>query len=176
MGVLKLLTVSIISLVIATILFAYSFYIIGMAFSLATSPIVSLDNVLIAESFAIIGAVSAIIIFVVIVLYSVNYGAVEALTDIREDDRMAGLRNKKSDREYGTFHASKIRYALMKSSKETGEFGDKEAEGLTNTVVERLDELDELTVENMQDLVENVLLNREYKTTAKAYIIYRELR
>ena len=86
MGVLKLLTASIISLVIATILFAYAFYIVGMAFSLATSPIVSLDNVLIAESFAIIGAVSAIIIFVVIVLYGVNFGAVEALTDVREDD------------------------------------------------------------------------------------------
>src|SRR5699024_10071414 len=33
-----------------------------------------------------------------------------------------------------------------------------------------------LTVENVQDLVENVLLNSEYKATAKAYIIYRELR
>ena len=86
MGVLKLLTASIISLVIATILFAYSFYIVGMVFSLATSPIVSLDNVLIAESFAIIGAVSAIIIFVVIVLYGVNIGAVEAITEIEGDE------------------------------------------------------------------------------------------
>src|SRR5699024_8550446 len=168
MGVLKLLTVSIISLVIATILFAYAFYIVGMAFSLATSPIVSLDNVLIAESFAIIGAVSAIIIFVVIVLYGVNFGAVEALTDIREDDGMAGLRIKKRDGAYETFDASKIKNAIIKSSEETGELGDKEAEDLTNTVVERIDGLDELTVENVQDLVENVLLNSEYKATAKA--------
>ena len=86
MKLIKLVTASIVVLVFTTILFAYSFYIVGMAFSMATTPIVSLDNVLIAESFAIIGAVSAIIIFVIIVLYGVNFGAVEALTDIREDD------------------------------------------------------------------------------------------
>src|SRR5690625_3864146 len=89
---------------------------------------------------------------------------------------MAGLRIKKRDGAYETFDASKIKSALNKSSAETGEFGDKEAEDLTNTVVERIDGLDELTVENVQDLVENVLLNSEYKATAKAYIIYRELR
>src|SRR5690625_2565484 len=89
---------------------------------------------------------------------------------------MAGLRIKKRDGAYETFDASKIKNALIKSSEETGEFGDEEAEDLTNTVVERLDELDELTVENVQDLAENVLLNSEYKATAKAYIIYRELR
>lgn len=86
MKLIKLVTAAIIVLVFTTILFAYSFYIVGMAFSLATSPIVSLDNVLIAESFAIIGAVSAIIIFVVIVLYGVNFGAVEAITEIKEDE------------------------------------------------------------------------------------------
>src|SRR5690625_4459019 len=89
---------------------------------------------------------------------------------------MAGLRIKKRDGAYETFDASKIKNALIKSSEETGEFGDKEAEDLTNTVVERIDKLDELTVENVQDLVENVLLNSKYKATAKAYIIYRELR
>src|SRR5690606_4492706 len=33
-----------------------------------------------------------------------------------------------------------------------------------------------LTVEDVQDVVETVLLNSEYKATAKAYIVYREKR
>lgn len=74
------------------------------------------------------------------------------------------------------FQADKITQAIANAGKETGEFGDKESKELTQQVINRLDELDELTVENVQDLVESVLLNSKYKATAKAYIIYRELR
>src|SRR5699024_12558301 len=89
---------------------------------------------------------------------------------------MAGLRIKKRDGAYETFDASKIKNALIKSSEETGEFGDKEAEDLTNTVVERIDGLDELTDENEQDVVENGWLKREYKATDKAHHNYPEIR
>lgn len=74
------------------------------------------------------------------------------------------------------FQADKITQAIANAGKETGEFGDKESKELTQQVISRLDELDELTVENIQDLVESVLLDSKYKATAKAYIIYRELR
>ena len=86
MKLIKLVTASVVVLIFTTILSAYTFYIVGMAFSMATTPIISLDNVLIAESFAAIGAVIAIIMLAVIALIGVNFGAVEALTDIREDD------------------------------------------------------------------------------------------
>lgn len=74
------------------------------------------------------------------------------------------------------FQESKITQAIKNAGEETGEFGESEAEELSKQVVNRLGELSELTVENVQDLVESVLLNSEYKATAKAYIIYRELR
>lgn len=76
------------------------------------------------------------------------------------------------------FNIRKISDAIYKSSKETGEFGLDEAVKLSQYVL--LDVLklqsDEVTVENVQDIVEKTLLNSEYKETAKAYIIYRELR
>src|SRR5690625_2305376 len=70
----------------------------------------------------------------------------------------------------------KITKTIANAGEETGEYGDAIAHGLTVEVVDRIDGLDELTVENVQDLVESVLLDSEYKATAKAYIIYRELR
>lgn len=83
---------------------------------------------------------------------------------------------KKRDGSLVDFQVDKITQAIAKAGKETGEFGDKESKELTQQVINRLDELDELTVENIQDLVESVLLDSKYKATAKAYIIYRELR
>lgn len=74
------------------------------------------------------------------------------------------------------FNSSKITYAIAKAGEETGEFYEQDAVMLTERVLGRLSELDELTVENVQDLVESVLLDSEFKETAKAYIIYRELR
>src|SRR5699024_6135487 len=49
---------------------------------------------------------------------------------------------------------------------------------LSQVVVDKIGGLggEELSVENVQDLVEEVLLNSEYKTTAKSYIIYRDRR
>lgn len=89
---------------------------------------------------------------------------------------MTAQKIRKRNGSYADFESDKIAQAIANSGKETGEFGEEEAVMLSQGVVDRIDELAELTVENVQDLVESVLLNSEYKTTAKAYIIYRELR
>ena len=83
---------------------------------------------------------------------------------------------KKRNGEVVEFDSSKITQAIAKAGEETGEFGGKEPLTLTDEVLYEIDELSELTVENVQDAVEAVLLESEYKETAKAYIIYRELR
>lgn len=76
------------------------------------------------------------------------------------------------------FNTEKITNAIQRAGIQTGEFDAVEAKRLTLDVLELMknDTYDGLTVENVQDLVETVLLKSEYKTTAKAYIIYREKR
>lgn len=89
---------------------------------------------------------------------------------------MAENKIRKRNGSYVDFESDKIAQAIANSGKETGEFGEEEAVNLSQEVVDRVDGLGDLSVENVQDLVETVLLNSEYKATAKAYIIYRELR
>src|SRR5690625_1975393 len=75
------------------------------------------------------------------------------------------------------FNKDKITQAIRKAGEETGEFGGDEAIKLTHDVMELLKEDDDnLTVEHVQDVVERALLESSYKTTAKAYIIYRDRR
>ncbi|KZE68549.1 hypothetical protein AV545_02020 [Paenibacillus jamilae] len=90
---------------------------------------------------------------------------------------MQNLITKRNGTRVG-FNAEKITNAIKRAGNQTGEFDIPEAKRLTQCVLEliKLNEYDELTVENVQDLVEMVLLKSEYKVTAKAYIIYREKR
>lgn len=77
------------------------------------------------------------------------------------------------------FMEDKISYAIAKAGKETGEFGEEEAKEVTEKVLNVIDsnhQHQDLTVERIQDYVEEVLLNSSFKKTAKAYIIYREKR
>ena len=71
------------------------------------------------------------------------------------------------------FNENKIVEAIHGAGKDTGEFGKEESKLLAKQVVESI-ETDCTTVEDVQDAVELVLLNSEYKQTAKAYILYRE--
>ncbi|NLY62696.1 MAG: hypothetical protein GX074_02410 [Erysipelothrix sp.] len=73
------------------------------------------------------------------------------------------------------FIPSKITKAIGLAGKQTGEFDLARAELLTNDVLEKISKENnqELTVEGVQDLVELVLLESEFKLTAKAYILYR---
>lgn len=75
------------------------------------------------------------------------------------------------------FDEVKITNAIRKAGEETGEFGADEAFKLTQEVVSVLGVFGgNITVENIQDEVESVLLDSEHKETAKAYILYREQR
>ncbi len=75
------------------------------------------------------------------------------------------------------FAISKITTAILKAGRATGEFGEAEARRLTIrvlTLAQAVFEEKIPTVEEIQDLVEEVLLASPYKRTAKAYILYRD--
>ena len=75
------------------------------------------------------------------------------------------------------FDPQKIIEALAKAGAATGEFGDVVARNLTMRVVNIAHQMIKNrapSVEELQDIVEEVLLTSPYKKTAKAYIIYRD--
>jgi len=75
------------------------------------------------------------------------------------------------------FDAAKITNAIAKAGAATDEFDEKEAKKLTIRVLnlsEKLFDNKIMTVEEIQDIVEEVLLGSSYRKTAKAYIIYRD--
>jgi ribonucleoside-triphosphate reductase len=75
------------------------------------------------------------------------------------------------------FDSSKITNAIAKAGQATGEFGKREARKMTLRVLTLAHEMrlgSAPEVEEIQDIVEHVLLDSPYHTTAKAYIIYRE--
>jgi ribonucleoside-triphosphate reductase len=84
---------------------------------------------------------------------------------------------RKRDGREERFDPAKITKAICKAGQATGEFGLEEARHLTIRVLSLLQSLQDslsMTVENVQDVVEEVLLNSPYRRTAKAYIIYRD--
>lgn len=84
---------------------------------------------------------------------------------------------RKRDGRTAKFNEEKITNAIAKAGEVTGEFDRKKAEALKDKVM-KLAETEITakvpTVEEIQDLVENVLIDSRYKKTAKAYIIYRD--
>ena len=86
---------------------------------------------------------------------------------------------RKRDGRLVPFDAGKIESAILKAGHATGEFGENIAQQLTIRVLSLTQMMlsDQTpTVEKIQDLVEEVLLNSSFKQTAKAYILYREQR
>ncbi len=84
---------------------------------------------------------------------------------------------KKRDGRLVKFNPVKITNAIAKAGAATGEFDFQSARVLTIRVLNLAEQLFDdniLTVEEIQDIVEEVLLSSTYKKTAKAYIIYRE--
>lgn len=84
---------------------------------------------------------------------------------------------KKRDGRVVAFHERKIMSAIERAALETGEFAEVEASRLTKKVIARAEKeiaVKVPSVEQIQDIVEEVLLDSRYKTTAKAYIIYRD--
>ena len=86
-------------------------------------------------------------------------------------------RIRKRDGRLVRFNAEKITNAIAKAGAATEEFDMKEARKLTIKVLnlgEQLFNGKVLSVEEIQDVVEEVLLQSPYRKTAKAYIIYRD--
>jgi len=84
---------------------------------------------------------------------------------------------RKRDGRIVKFNPQKITSAILKAGQATGEFDEKIAKKLTlkilnlaqQAITHRIP-----TVEEIQDVVEEILLASPYRKTAKAYIIYRE--
>ncbi len=87
------------------------------------------------------------------------------------------LRIHKRDGRVEVFDSKKIISAIQKAGEATGEFGVEDARKLTLKVMSLIHSLQDtldMTVERVQDIVEEMLLASPYRRTAKAYIIYRE--
>ena len=88
----------------------------------------------------------------------------------------------KRDGKITNFDSNKITNAIEKAAMTTKEFDKNVAEGLTHKVLEMTKSLvgnkqgnfKAPSIEDIQDMVEEVLLSSEYKKTAKAYVLYRE--
>ena len=86
-------------------------------------------------------------------------------------------RIKKRDGRAVKFDAEKITNAIAKAGAATGEFDYKTAKKLTLKVLNLAEQVigrKTPTVEEIQDVVEEILLSSPYRRTAKAYIIYRD--
>src|SRR5699024_4802410 len=85
---------------------------------------------------------------------------------------------KKRNGDNVKFDKQKIAIAISKANKETDEDGmSTEVNVLVDKVIDELKNSQEtITVGDVQDTVENVLLHSDYKATAKAYILYRDER
>lgn len=84
---------------------------------------------------------------------------------------------RKRDGKLVDFDVDKIAVAIGKAGKASGEFGEDVAKKLAKKVVELApDRLRRKipTVEELQDVVEEVLLSSKYRATAKGYIVYRQ--
>ena len=83
----------------------------------------------------------------------------------------------KRDGRIQDFDSSKISQAIAKAGHATGEFSHDVAQKLTIRVLNLASQIIKNrfpTVEEIQDIVEEVLISSPYKKTAKAYIIYRD--
>jgi ribonucleoside-triphosphate reductase (formate) len=94
---------------------------------------------------------------------------------ITEPDQLFSIIRKR-DQRHEAFDAAKITNAILKAGRASGEFEEAEARRLTIRVLTTAQFMFDSppTVEEIQDLVEEVLLASPYKKTAKAYILYRD--
>lgn len=86
---------------------------------------------------------------------------------------------KKRDGRVVKFDSNKIKVAIQKAGKSTGEFDEKVAFKLSSKVLDLAEKkfLNKIPrVEEIQDTVEEILLESKYKQTAKNYITYRQER
>ena len=86
----------------------------------------------------------------------------------------------KRDGTLAPFDANKIFSAINKAGVSTKEFNEEESWLLTAQVLKvlkhKFDTKNLPTIEQIQDIVEQVLISANYFNTAKAYILYRDQR
>lgn len=88
----------------------------------------------------------------------------------------------KRDGKIVEFNSEKITNAIQKAASVTKEFDRNTAQSLTDKVVEltqqiverKRENLKAVSIEEIQDVVEYILLSSDYKKTAKSYMLYRE--
>jgi ribonucleoside-triphosphate reductase len=83
----------------------------------------------------------------------------------------------KRDGRHAHFDAAKIRSALRRAGSASGEYGDEEAARLTERVLRVLGHRfgrQAVSIEQIQDVVEETLIADSFLATARAYIVYRE--
>lgn len=97
-----------------------------------------------------------------------------------EDEKTELSRIVKRDGSQVIFNSEKIMSAIRRAGDATGEFDDDESALLTNQVTKvlrhRFSKGVLPTIEQIQDVVEQVLISANYYKTARAYIVYRENR
>ena len=76
------------------------------------------------------------------------------------------------------FDRFKIRKAIFKANKDTGENLDSDIDRIIEIIINKCERQpgDVISVEQIQDMVEDTLLKSKFNKTAKSYILYRDQR
>ena len=98
---------------------------------------------------------------------------------VNNNDKFPFEEITKRDGTLAPFDSTKIYNAILKAGTSTGEFGEQESWLLTAKVLKVMEHkfAESLpSIEQIQDIVEQVLISDNYFQTAKAYILYRDQR
>lgn len=84
----------------------------------------------------------------------------------------------KRDGKIVEFNSDKIKQAITKAAERVNEMSEADVNRITEIVVNKCERSnsDQISVEQIQDLVEDTLLKSKFNKTAKSYILYREER
>lgn len=98
-------------------------------------------------------------------------------TEFKNDANIQNV--TKRDGTLAPFNPSKIQDAILKAAQATGELSEKQAHGLTEKVLLEISlnhNNNVISIEEIQNYVEKILIKENCFKTAKAYILYREKR
>ena len=84
----------------------------------------------------------------------------------------------KRDGKIVAFNSDKIRKAIANAANRIGEMTEQDIDRITEIIVNKCDRFpgDQISVEQIQDLVEDTLLKSKFNRTAKSYILFRDMR
>lgn len=75
------------------------------------------------------------------------------------------------------FDINKIRVAISKTNAQTNEMESEDLDRIVGIIERKIQRFaGEISVEDIQDLVEDTLLKSKFNRTAKAYVLYRDMR